>query len=270
MPSYLVTGANRGIGWAFLRRLSEDTNNTVIGSVRNKSAAEKKTTDELGSRPNVHLVEMEMANYDSIKKSVDEISKISGGKLDYIIANAAVISDWSAYDPIGKLGETPKELEDDLLQSFQVNVVGNIHLFNLCMPLLLNGDIKKAITISSGMADLDLVNQYRIDLAAPYSISKAAVNMAVSKFHAQYAEDGVLFMGISPGIVDTGHLDNLNEHQQENWMKLGAKFNEYAPGAKPAAPEDSVNDVLKVIYNASLENGSGGSYVSHFGTKRWL
>lgn len=37
------------------------------------------------------------------QKSVDVVSQITGGKLDYIIANAAYISDWQAFEPIGKL-----------------------------------------------------------------------------------------------------------------------------------------------------------------------
>lgn len=53
-------------------------------------------------------------------------------------------------------------------------------------------------------------------------------------------------------------------------MKTGAIFNEYAPGVALATPEDSVNDVLKVIYDSSLENGRGGEFISHLGTKRWL
>ncbi|GKT43013.1 putative oxidoreductase [Colletotrichum spaethianum] len=270
MASYLVTGVNRGIG------ISSDTDNVVIGTVRNKASMEKKLIDELANRPNIHIVEVEMTIYQEKKidtpkmNSVDIVSKITGGKLDYIIANAGYISDSSAYDPIGKLGDSPKELEEDLLHCFKVNVVGNIHLFNLYMPLVLKGNVKKAITLSSGMADIDLINQYRLDVAAPYSISKGAMNIAVSKFHAQYAGDGVLFMGICPGMVETGHNDNLSQQQLEGAMRTAAIFNEYAPGTKPRAPEDSVGDVMKVIYESSLENGRGGAYISHLGNKRWL
>ncbi|KZL84600.1 short-chain dehydrogenase [Colletotrichum incanum] len=260
MPSYLITGVNRGIGWEFFRQISNDVNNIVIGTVRNKTSIEKKIADELGNRPNTYIVE----------NSVDIVSKITGGKLDCIIANAGYISDWSAYDSIGKLGDSPKELEEDLLYCFKVNVVGNVHLFNLYMPLVLNGNVKKVITLSSGMADIDLINQYRIDVAAPYSISKGAVNIAVSKFHAQYAGDGVLFMGISPGMVDTGHNDNLNQHQLEGTMRMAAMVNEYAPDFKLSAPEESVKDIMKVINESTLENGRGGAFISHLGNKRWL
>lgn len=34
---------------------------------------------------------------------IEETAKITGGSLDYIIANAALQSDWSAHNPIGTL-----------------------------------------------------------------------------------------------------------------------------------------------------------------------
>lgn len=93
-------------------------------------------------------------------------------------------------------------------------MVGNIHLFNLYLPLLHNGRVKKAIVISSGMADNEWIKEYAIDNSAPYAISKAAVNTAVAKFDAAYAKDGILFMAICPGLVGTGHFDNGKTFQQ--------------------------------------------------------
>lgn len=87
------------------------------------------------------------------------------------------------------------------------------------MPLLLKGQAKKAITLSTGMADPEFVSDFSISVAAPYAISKAAVNLAVSKFDAQYREEGVLFMAISPGMVDTGHYDD-GQFSQSNSTEI--------------------------------------------------
>ncbi len=89
----------------------------------------------------------------------------------------------------------------------KTNVVGTVHLFNLFVPLILRGRPKKVIAISSGMADIDLISKYEIELSGPYSIGKAATNAVVAKFSAEYAKHGVLFMSISPGVVDTGHFN---------------------------------------------------------------
>lgn len=76
------------------------------------------------------------------------------------------------------------------------------------MPLILGGSAKKVVALSTGMADLDSMNKHELHVAPGYAISKAAMNVAVGKFHAQYKKEGVLFMSISPGVVDTGHYKN--------------------------------------------------------------
>lgn len=101
-----------------------------------------------------------------------------------------------------------EELEEVSSRLFQTNVVGNIHLFNLFLPLVMRGKIKKVITISSGQGDIDMINDLEIDTSPLYSASKAAMNVIVAKFSAQYKKDGVLFVSISPGAVEVGHFVN--------------------------------------------------------------
>ena len=69
----------------------------------------------------------------------------------------------------------------------------------------MKGKIKKVITISTGHADLDFINDFEIETNALYAASKAAMNVIVAKFNAQYKKDGVLFVSISPGAVEVGH-----------------------------------------------------------------
>lgn len=62
-----------------------------------------------------------------------------------------------------------------------------------------------------------------------------------------------------------------NEKDAARIQAMVGKFMTFAPHfTGPVPPVESVRDVLKVADTASLENGSGGSYVSHFGTKKWL
>lgn len=54
-------------------------------------------------------------------------------------------------------------------------------------------------------------------------------------------------------------------------MKTGERFQAYAPHFKGAATvEESVTSVLSVMDKASIEGGSAGSFVSHFGNKQWM
>lgn len=49
------------------------------------------------------------------------------------------------------------------------------------------------------------------------------------------------------------------------------KFLAYSPQFKGlATPEAAVKDVISVWEKASIDGGSGGSYVSHYGNKQWL
>jgi NAD(P)-dependent dehydrogenase (short-subunit alcohol dehydrogenase family) len=98
------------------------------------------------------------------------------------------------------------------MQLWQTNVVGNIHLFNLFLPLVLKGKTKKVIAISSGAADLDVTNDAEVDFGGLYAASKAALNIIVAKFNVQYKKDGVLFLSISPGVVEVGHYGNGMHH----------------------------------------------------------
>lgn len=87
--------------------MSNDSANTVVGLVRDKAIVEKKVSEELQNRQNVHLVQGDMTDYGSLKKAVDETAGITGGALDYVIANAAFMSAWSAWDPVSVLYVEP-------------------------------------------------------------------------------------------------------------------------------------------------------------------
>jgi NAD(P)-dependent dehydrogenase (short-subunit alcohol dehydrogenase family) len=124
--------------------------------------------------------------------------------------------DWSALDPMTVLSRDPEHLTKDLIETFSTNVIGNIHLINLFLPLILKGSLKKVIALSSGMADTELVAKFNVHEGTPYSMSKAALNMAIAKFHAEYEKDGVLFMAICPGTVNTGQYDH-SEFASDGW-----------------------------------------------------
>jgi len=102
------------------------------------------------------------------------------------------------------------ELEKVLTDLNQTNIIGNICLYNLFLPLVLKSNEKKVITLTSGHADLELINVYDLEISALYSAFKAALNVIVAKYSAQYKKDGVLFVSISPGVVDVGTLGTFD------------------------------------------------------------
>ncbi|TRX90608.1 hypothetical protein FHL15_008581 [Xylaria flabelliformis] len=270
MPSYVITGVSKGLGFEFLRQISS-TNNTVIGLARDVAATKKRVNEELSGRTNIHILHGDLNDYETLQKAAAETADITGGSLDYLIANASHISYWDSYDPIGTLAQDPKRLEKELTEHYRATVLGNINLYASFIPLILKGQVKKVIAISTGLSDLDITNQLELELAPLYAIAKAGLNMMTAKFSAQYRKEGVLFMNVCPGVVDVGHSRNTTPAQMASLMTMREKFQTYAPHFKgPATPEESVRDVISVWERASIEKGDAGHLVSHFGDKQFL
>lgn len=160
---------------------------------------------------------------------------------------------------------------------------------NSLLPLIRKGKQKKALFISSAMGDADFSVQADIYEQGSYSISKAALNMAVAKYHAKHKDEGILVMAISPGVVDSGNpffttcmsclctafvqlltFWYLAEEERARMGNMVGKFQKYAPNWKgPISVEESVKLCLGVVDNATFER-NGGQMVSHLGTKQWI
>jgi NAD(P)-dependent dehydrogenase (short-subunit alcohol dehydrogenase family) len=88
----------------FVKQISEDSKNLVVGLVRDKAATEKKVAAELGERPNVHILHGDLTSHASLKHAAADTAKIVGERgIDYLVGNGAFLSHFDAFDPIGKL-----------------------------------------------------------------------------------------------------------------------------------------------------------------------
>jgi NAD(P)-dependent dehydrogenase (short-subunit alcohol dehydrogenase family) len=58
---------------------------------------------ELKGRSNIRILEADVTKYSDLEKAAADAAKITGGKLDYVIANAGIVPMFDAYDPIGDL-----------------------------------------------------------------------------------------------------------------------------------------------------------------------
>lgn len=160
-----------------------------------------------------------------------------------------------------------------MYECFKINAVGQTHLFNYFVPLILKSDEGKVIAITSAHASLDLTNQYHLRAGPPYAISKAALNMVVAKFDATYGPKGVLFMAVCPGAVDTTPIpDNYTEKEMEELYYEVGQFQKHAPDfAGPVQPEVPVRKILALAEKAKVSDGYGGAFLSHLGTdKKWI
>jgi hypothetical protein len=90
--------------YEFVKQISEDSKNLVVGLVRDKFATEKKMLAELGERSNVHILHADLTSHASLKQAAADTAEIVGDRgVDYLVANGAFPSHFDAYRPIGAL-----------------------------------------------------------------------------------------------------------------------------------------------------------------------
>ncbi|KAK8097755.1 uncharacterized protein PG998_013241 [Apiospora kogelbergensis] len=271
MPSYVVSGASRGLGYAFIKVLASDPANKVIGLARDKKATEDRLKED-GFR-NVHILTADVTDEVGLRQAAAESSRLLEGKgLDVLINNAGYVSDMSQLKPLTEFEDDIQGIVDDAQKSFNVNVIGVLRTTYAFLPLIQQGDLKKVATISSGMGDLDFVNEFGVFQAAPYAVSKAATSLLVAKFQAGYGDQGILFFSICPGLVDTDATRaSPTEENLARLAKIAALFQEKGVvGGPPMDPMVAARRSLAAIDRLSLEGGYGGSLLSHNGTRRWM
>ncbi|KAJ7665111.1 hypothetical protein DFH06DRAFT_1186667 [Mycena polygramma] len=107
-----------------------------------------------------------------------------------------------------------------------------MHTTNAFLPLLKKGSAKKVLCLSSALGDLDLTLSGEVAGQPAYSMSKAAMNMVVAKYAAQYKAHGFVFLAVSPGLVKTSLLPGqLFNHVQVYSMPV-AFLNHFRSGQR--------------------------------------
>ncbi|KAL5046921.1 hypothetical protein BDW71DRAFT_207071 [Aspergillus fruticulosus] len=192
--------------------LASNPDNTVIGLVRNKSETEKEMTEEIPGRDNVHIIQGHLTDYASLQ----------GSRLIHLFSYARRILLWRVR-PYWSPRQEPYR-PGRSYPPVKVNVIGNIHLFNVFIPLLQRGTVK-VIAISTDQEALDIIPKLKIEVASVYAVSKSGLNTAVAKLAAQYGKEGILFMSVCPGMVDSGHFADgmstfLMEEENANGLNV--------------------------------------------------
>jgi NAD(P)-dependent dehydrogenase (short-subunit alcohol dehydrogenase family) len=233
--TYLITGANRGLGLEFVRQItSASPNNTVIACVRSlqgelddlKSLASSKSDK-------VHIVECDTSSVSSIKKAGEEISTlVSDGQLHYLLNNAGINS---------VSGQTALTINpEDLHKHIDTNVIGPSELFKALQKHLDKGSV--VLNMSSGLGSVGK----GIVKCTTYAVSKAALNMLTVHQAEVLKEKSAVAIVMDPGWVQT---------------RMGGE------GAI-LTPEESIGGMLKVLHSVTLEE-SGRFYQYDGKTVLW-
>ncbi|KAJ7492102.1 hypothetical protein FB451DRAFT_1216994 [Mycena latifolia] len=140
------------------------------------------------SGKNITVLEADVTDVEALELAATEVSKATGGKLDCLINNAALMN--HAGFTLDQF-PSPEAVERDLVDHFKVNVVGVVHTTDAFLPLLRKGSTKKVISLSTGLGDPEFTLLAEAAGDPSYSISKAALNMAVAKYAAQFKDEAL-------------------------------------------------------------------------------
>lgn len=229
--SWLITGANRGIGLEFVKQLSA-AGERIIAVVRDPASAA-----DLTALANQHpSIAIEAADMDE-RASIDALAaRLAGTPVDIIFNNAGLYGgSWDNGAHRQSAGSMDYALWEQIMR---VNVMAPYQLIQRLHANLLLGTRKLVINMSS---DLGSITNNEQGQSYAYRSSKAALNMVTKGLSVELAADGITVVSMAPGWTQTD-LGGAHAH----W-----------------SVEDSVANQRKVI--AGLTGADNGRFVNLLG-----
>jgi NAD(P)-dependent dehydrogenase (short-subunit alcohol dehydrogenase family) len=199
----LITGANKGIGFATAGVLAREGHTVLLGA-RDAGRGEAAVAALAGEGLDVRFVRLHVTDPATIAAAAALIDS-DYGRLDVLVNNAAIARDRS---------RPPAELPvADLREVYETNVLGVVAVTNAMLPLLRRSESGFVGNVSSGLGTFAILSEPGEELARyanilGYNSSKAALN-AVTLIYANALRDsGIRVNALSPGFCAT----DLNGH----------------------------------------------------------
>ncbi|MGI9329583.1 MAG: SDR family oxidoreductase [Gammaproteobacteria bacterium] len=227
----LITGANRGIGFEFVRQMAA-RDWRVIATTRRPEAA-----DELNALakadPDIVVEYLDVTDHPAIDSLA---TRYQDQPIDILLLNAA-------------MGPTPQTAGARLAKldfevatrSFAVNSIGPMKVTQAFMPNVALSERKLVLAMSSDSGSFVAGSQAPV--LFHYKASKAAMNMYFHTLHFETRRTGVTVVMLHPGLVGTN----------PGLMRF--------PGALKTA--DSVSQLLSVI--GGLTPADNGRFINYRG-----
>ncbi len=194
----LVTGANKGIGYAVAAGLGQRGYTVLLGARddrRGREAADRLCADGVDARSLV----LDITDDASVGHAARAITAMHGS-LDVLVNNAAVKLELAPSPP----SECPLELVRD---TFETNVFGTIRVTLAMLPLLRRSDAPRVVNVSSGLGSLalaaDPATKYAQRPLLSYNPSKAALNSVTLQFANELRHTAFKVNAADPGYTNT-------------------------------------------------------------------
>lgn len=231
----LVTGANKGIGFAIARQLAEAGLEVVIGA--RDAAAGRAAAERV---PGARFLQLDVTSDASIRAATAELAA-----LDVLVNNAGI-------DDPGD-GSAATVAVTAVRRTFDVNFFGAIAVTQALLPQLRRSSAGRIVNVSSSLGRPSL--QTALHLLA-YRASKAALDMFTVALAQALAETPIKVNAAAPGYTPT----DLNRH-------LAAA----QPGWKPPPATQTTEDAARVPVRLALlpDDGPSGAFFDRTGQVPW-
>jgi len=191
----LVTGANRGIGFAIAAEL-HGRGLQVVVTARDEQEAGRAAA-RIG--PDVRAEALDVTDPESVTTAAKRV-----GPVDVLVCNAGVLLD-GGHDPLS----TPLDLVE---QTFAVNLLGGWRVAQAFIPPMVRNGWGRVVFISSGTGAFS----NGLFVGAPgYSVSKTAVNGLTTMLAQQTSGTGVLVNAVNPGIARTRMMPDATREPKD-------------------------------------------------------
>jgi len=176
----VITGSNKGIGYAILERLAKDNKAfEFIMAVRKISNGEQalsnlhKSISDIDKR--VQIEQLDISNAQSIKDFVSRIDK-NYGKVDALINNAGMAFKGDTFGP------------NVVRETFQTNFFGTVDITEKMQDLI--NDNGKIITVGSSVGKLRIIQSEELkEILRNPEISKSRLFDFAKLYYAAVADD---------------------------------------------------------------------------------
>ncbi|KAM0791061.1 hypothetical protein ACM66B_004354 [Microbotryomycetes sp. NB124-2] len=198
MVVYAITGASRGIGLGYMKKLLESADDVaVIALVRDPAGSKDLQTLKSTYGDRLAIVKHDVTSEESANQAAKEVEglDIAKGGIDTLINNAGI-------NVGGTKTVLDEGLDKDIQANLAVNLYGQIYTTTAFLPLLRKGTTKHVWFITTGLASIGFDFGFGPAIAA-YSISKTALNMYARKLSDVLKGEGFKTLLLSPGYVVT-------------------------------------------------------------------
>ncbi|MCJ1396574.1 hypothetical protein MMC18_009465 [Xylographa bjoerkii] len=232
--TYLITGANRGIGKGLVMTYLSRPSTIVIAGVRDPLSASSKALHELpvGHGSKVIVVKIDSSSETDAATAMKKLQSVHNiNRLDVVIANAGIA---------GHLKTVAEQTVAELQEHITVNAIGPLVLFKAVYPLLKASAEPKFVVVGSPMGSIGGMES-RPYPALAYGASKAMVHYITRKIHLE--NEWLVAFVLDPGFVQTD-MGNMGA------VAVGL-------AEAPTTIKDSVDYLITTIDGSTRDKTSG-------------